>query len=59
MISQLKPNKQTKKKQEAYEKLIEMSRDNDYLTESLLNYLHHHKFIIIDLQRQKSTSIPQ
>ena len=55
----VKTKQTNKKKQEAYEKLIEMSRDNDYLTESLLNYLHHHKFIIIDLQRQKSTSIPQ
>ena len=28
-----------KNKQEAYEKLIEMSRNDDYSTRSLLNYL--------------------
>ena len=30
-----------KKKQEAYEKLIEMSGNNDYTTVTLLNYFYH------------------
>ena len=49
-------------KQEAYEKLIEMSKNDDYTTENLLDYLHHQKYyklIGIDLSRQKNTSIPQ
>ena len=33
-----------KNKQEAYEKLVEMSRNNNYTTGSLLNYLYHHKY---------------
>ena len=51
-----------KNKQEAYEKLIEMSRNDDYATENLLDYLHHqkyHKLIGIDLSRKANTSIPQ
>ena len=49
-------------KQEAYEKLIEMSNNDDYTTGNLLDYLHHQKYyklIGIDLSRQKNTSIPQ
>ena len=49
-------------KQEAYEKLIEMSKNDDYTTEHLLDYLHHQKYyklIGIDLSRQKNMSIPQ
>ena len=41
---------------EAYAKLIEMSRNNDYTTENLLDYLIHEKYyklIGIDLSRQK------
>ena len=44
-----------KNKQEAYEKLVEMSRSNDYAAENLLDYLHHqkcYKLIGIDLSRQ-------
>ena len=51
-----------KSKQETYEKLIEMSRNNDYTTENLLGYLRHQKYykvIGIDLSRQTNTSIPQ
>ena len=50
-----------KKKQEAYEKLVEMSRNNNYTTGNLLDYLYHqkyHKLIGIDLSRQANTSIP-
>ena len=42
-----------KNKQEAYEQLIEMSRNNDYRTGNLLDYLYHqnyYKLISIDSQ---------
>ena len=51
-----------KNKQEAYEKLIEMSRNDDYTTGNLLDYLYHQKYykvIDIYLSRQTNTSIPQ
>ena len=51
-----------KNKQEAYEKLIEMSRNDGYTTGDLLGYLYHqeyYKLIGKDLSRQKNTSIPQ
>ena len=51
-----------KNKQEAYEKLIEMSRNDDYTTGHLLDYLYHQKYykrIGIDLSRQTNTNIPQ
>ena len=51
-----------KSKQEAYEKFIEMSKNDDYTTGSLLNYLYHqnyYKLIGIDLSRQKITNISQ
>ena len=49
-------------KQEAYEKLIEMSRNDDYTTWNLLDYLYHQKYykrIGIDVSRQTNISIPQ
>ena len=39
-----------------------MSRNNDYTTGNLLDYLYHqsyYKLIGIDLARQTNTSIPQ
>lgn len=33
-----------KNKQEEYEKLVEMSRNDDYTTENVLDYLHHHLY---------------
>ena len=51
-----------KKKQEANEKLTEISRNNDYATGNLLNFSYHqnyYKLIGIDLSRQTNTSIPQ
>ena len=33
-----------KSKQEAYEKLVEISRDNDYTKGNLLDYLYHKKY---------------
>ena len=51
-----------KHKQEAYEKLIEMARNNDYTTGDLLDYLYHqnyYKLIGKDLSRQTNTSISQ
>ena len=53
---------QWKQKQEAYEKLIKMSRYNDYTAEYLLNFSCHqscYKLVYIDLLRQINTSIPQ
>ena len=50
------------KKREAYEKLVEMSRNNDYTTGNLLNYLYHQKYyklIGINLPRQRNASILQ
>ena len=50
-----------KSKQEAYEKLIEMSRNNGYTTGNLLDYWYHqkyHQLIGIELSRQTITSIP-
>ena len=49
-------------KQEAYEKLDEMSRNNDCTTGNLSDYLYHQKYckrLGIDLSRQTNTSIPQ
>ena len=51
-----------KSKQSAYEKLIEISRNDDYRTGNLLDYLYnqnYYKIIGIDLSRQTNTSIPQ
>ena len=50
-----------KNKEEAYEKPIEMSRNNDDTTGNLLNYLYHqnyYKLIGVDLSRQRNRSIP-
>ena len=50
-----------KSKQEAYEKLIEMSRNDDYTTGNLLDFSYHqnhYRVIDIDLSRQKNTNIP-
>ena len=51
-----------KSKQEAYEKHIKMSRNNDDTRRFLLDYLYHqnyYKRIGINLSRQANTSIPQ
>ena len=51
-----------KTKQVTYEKLIEISRNDDYTTGNLLEYLHHqnyYKLIGIDVSRQTDMSIPQ
>ena len=49
-----------KNKQEAYEKLIEMSKNDDYRTGNLLDFSdHQYKLIGIDLPRQASMNIPQ
>ena len=39
-----------------------MSKNNDYTTGNLLDFLYHqnyYKFICIDLSRQQNTNIPQ
>ena len=49
-----------KNKLEANEKLVEMSRNNDYTTGNLSDYLYHQnycKLIGIDLSRQTNTTI--
>ena len=49
-------------KQEAFEKLVEMSKNNGCATGNLLDYLYHQNYykpIGIDSSRQKFTSIPQ
>ena len=51
-----------KNKQEAYEKRIEMSRNDDHTTWNLLDFSYlqnYYKLIVIDLLRQANTSIPQ
>ena len=48
-----------KNKQEAFEKLINMSKNNDYTTGNLLDFLYHQKYykvIAINLSRQINTS---
>ena len=51
-----------KSKQEAHEKLVEMSINDGYTTRNLLYLMHHQKYyklIGIDLSRQTNTSIKQ
>ena len=51
-----------KNKQEAFEKLIEMSINDDYTTGNFLHFSCHenyYKLIGCDLSRQTNTSIPQ
>ena len=51
-----------KNKQEAFEKHIEVSRNDDYITGNLLYSLYHqyyYKLIAIDLSRHTNTNIPQ
>ena len=45
-------------KQEAYENLLEMSRNDDYTTRKLIDHLYY-KRIVIDLSRERNTSIPK
>ena len=49
-----------KNKQQACEKIVELSRNSDYTTGNLLDYLYHQKYyklISIDLSRQKNAII--
>ena len=49
-----------KSKQGAYEKLVKMSRNDDYTTGNLLKFSYHqnyYKLIGIDLSRQTNASI--
>ena len=51
-----------KSKQDAHEKIIEMSKNGDYTSGNLLNFKYHqnqYKLIGIDLSRQTNTNIPQ
>ena len=50
------------KKEEAYEKLVKMSRNDGYKTGNLLDYFYHQKYykpIGIVLLSQTNTNIPQ
>ena len=50
-----------KNKEEAYEKIIEMSKNNDYATGNLLDYEYfwkHYKLIAIDLSKQTELENP-
>ena len=56
------PDQLVKNKQEAIEKLVEISRNDDYATGNLLYFLYHHKYyrlIGIDLSSKTHTYIPQ
>lgn len=49
-----------KNKQDTYEKLVKMLRNDDYTTWNLSNYLHHQNYyelITIDLSRYTYTTI--
>ena len=51
-----------KKKQESYEKFMEMSRNNDYTTGNLLYFSYHQNYVeLIDIHlfKQINTSISQ
>ena len=51
----------SKNKQEAYEKLAYISRNDDYTTKALLDYFYYqnyYKLNGIDLSRQANTTIP-
>ena len=50
-----------KNEEEAYKKIIEMSRNNDYTTESLLNFAYfkeNYRLIAIDLSEQTKLTDP-
>ena len=51
-----------KSKQEGFEKLVKISRNDDYITRNLLDnfyYQKYYKLIDTDLSRQTYTTIPQ
>ena len=51
-----------KKEEEAYEKIIEISKNNDYTTGSLLDFAYfkeYYKLIAIDLSKQTKLKDPQ
>ena len=51
-----------KKKQETYERLVEISRNNDYTKGNFLDYSYHlnyYKLIGIDLSRQTKTNFSE
>ena len=54
-------NVPAKNKKEAYEKLMSISKNNDYTTRNLLDYelfSKHHKLIAIDLSKQIESENP-
>ena len=62
IVNKLFCEQPVKSKQEAYKKLIKISRNNDYRIGNLLDYLYHQKYynlIGIDLPRETNTNILQ
>ena len=50
------------KNEEAYEKIIDMSNNNDYTTGNLLGFVYfekNYKFVAIDLSKQTKLKDPQ
>ena len=55
-------NLPVKNEEEAYEKIIEMSNNNDYATDNLLDFTYYkenYKLIAIDLSKQTKLKEPQ
>ena len=53
---------QVKNEEEAYKKIIEMSRSNDYTTGNLMDFSYfkeHYRLITIDLSKQTKLKYPQ
>ena len=51
-----------KNDEKAYEKIIEMSNNNDYTTGDLLGFVYfkkHYRLIVIDLSKQNKLKDPQ
>ena len=51
-----------KNDEKAYEKIIEMSNNNDYTTGNLLGFVYfkkHYRLIVIDLSKQNKLKDPQ
>ena len=62
LIDKLSFDQPVKNEQEAYERLFEMSKNDDCTTWNLLGFSYHqsyYKLIGIDLSRQSNINIPQ
>ena len=62
MTKKISLNLTVKNEEGAYEKIIEMSNNNDYTTGNLLDFAYfkkHYKLIAIDLSKQTKLKDPQ